>query len=104
VRVFFAIPLTKAEDSKVAPYLVLHHVTHHHLEEQMNSTAVTTLWIGFAGEWNCRTDACGPKIYPQDFYGQLPIHISSPSNWNLLYLTSWILWGNHLKFGDTLNC
>lgn len=40
-RIFYAIPLTKAEDSKVAPYLILRHVIHHHLEEQAISIAVT---------------------------------------------------------------
>lgn len=50
VRVFFTLPLTKAEDSKAAPYLALHHVTRHHLEEQTNSTAVTRLWAGFASQ------------------------------------------------------
>lgn len=83
-RTFFAIPLTKAEDSKVAPYLVLHHVIHHHLEEQGTSTAVMILKSSFPNKLNHKPDACIPKVYSQPFYCNLPIHIAPVTNWKLL--------------------
>lgn len=78
------IPLIKAEDSKVAPYLVLHHVIHHHLEEQVISTAVTTLQSSFLNKLNHKSDACIPEVYSQPLYCNLPTPIAPMSNWKLL--------------------
>jgi len=83
-RTFFAIPLTKAEDSKAAPYLALHHVIHHHLEEQVISTAVTILQASFPNKLNHKPDACIPKVYSQPLYCNLIMHTAPTSNWKLL--------------------
>lgn len=60
-RMLLGIPLIKAEDSRAAPYLVLRHVIHHHLEEQGISTAVTTLQPSFPNKLHQNPDASIPK-------------------------------------------
>lgn len=67
-RTLFAIPLTKAEGSKAAPYLVLHHVKHHHLEEQATNTAVTLLQPTLPNILSHKADACTQKFTPDPSY------------------------------------
>lgn len=96
-RTLLGIPLIKAEDSKAAPYLVLHHVIHHHLEEQGISTAVTTLQPSFPKELHQNPDVSIPKSDSQPSnshctHVQLEATLASVASWN---------WGTS---GDVSNC
>lgn len=96
-RMFLEIPLIKAEDSRAAPYLALHHAIHHHLEEQGISTAVTPLQPSFPDELHQNPGASIPKSDSQPSnshctHVQLEVTVAN--------VPSWIWWMS----GDISNC